>query len=153
MLAHGFDAVDEVARAAIAKIVAVDARDDDVSQLERGDRPREIRRLVNIQWQGPAMTDVAERAAPPADIPPDHRGRGALGKALADVGARRLLANRMEVVLAQDFLDLSEARRGRGTYPNPFRLPQPFHRHDAYRAPRKHAARLGLALVLDARRI
>jgi hypothetical protein len=60
------DALDEVRRAAVAQVVAVDAGDDDVRELERGDRARQVQRLVGIQRVRAAVADVAERAAPRA---------------------------------------------------------------------------------------
>jgi hypothetical protein len=58
---------------------------------------------------GPAVADVAERAAPGALVAHDHEGRGALAEALADVRAGGFLADRVQLVLAQDLLDLVEA--------------------------------------------
>jgi hypothetical protein len=56
------------------------------------------------------VADVAERAAPGADVAHDHEGGGALAEALADVRAGGFLAHRVQLVLAQDLLDLVEAR-------------------------------------------
>ena len=78
--------------------------------LQRGDRLGQVERLVGVERIGPAVADVAERAAPRALVAHDHEGRGALAEALADVRARRFLAHRVQVVLAQDLLDLVEAR-------------------------------------------
>ena len=105
------DAGDEMAGAAVAQVVAVDARDHDVLELQRGDRLGEVDRLVGIQRIGPAVADVAERAAPRALVAHDHEGRRAVAEAFADVRARRFLAHRVQLVLAQDLLDLVEARR------------------------------------------
>ena len=42
MFAHGADAVDEMLRAAVAQVVAVDAGDHDVLELQRGDGLRQV---------------------------------------------------------------------------------------------------------------
>src|SRR5258708_11195719 len=57
----------------------------------------------------------------------DHKGRGALAEALADVGARGFLAHRVKIVLAEDLLDLVETRAGRGgAHADPLGLCEPF---------------------------
>src|SRR5258708_39829702 len=111
MLAHRANAIDEMLRATVPKVVAVDTRDHDVAKFERRDRPGEIDRLFAIERQRAAVADVAERAAARADIAHDHEGRRAFAEALADVRARRLLAHGVQVVLAQDLLDFATARR------------------------------------------
>src|SRR6185437_10370385 len=93
-------------RAAIAKIIAIHARDDDVAQPQRGDRPGKIDWLLAIQRERTAVPDVAERAAPRADVAHDHERRRALAEAFSDVRTRRFLAHRVQSVLAQDLLDL-----------------------------------------------
>src|SRR5712691_1074851 len=105
-------------------------------------------RLLGIGRERPAVGDVAERAAPRAEVPEDHEGRGALAEALSDIGAGRLLANRVEIVLAEDLLDCVETRAGRGrAHPNPFGFRKPFLRHD-----RDRDARLRRASFLFSRR-
>jgi hypothetical protein len=111
-LARLADAVDEVAGAAVAQVVAVDAGDHHVLQLQRGDGLGQVLRLVHVQRVGPAVADVAERAAAGALVAHDHEGGRALAEAFADVGAGGFLAHRVQVVLAQDLLDLVEARGG-----------------------------------------
>src|SRR5258708_13928220 len=71
----------------------------------------------------------------------DHKGRGALAEALADVGARGFLAHRVKIVLAEDLLDLVETRAGRGgAHADPLGLCQPFGRNDRDRNARlRHA--------------
>ena len=119
------DALDEVRRAAVAQVVAVDAGDDHVLELQRGDRLGQVERLVGVERIGPAVADVAERAAPGALVAHDHEGRGALAEALADVRAGRFLADRVQLVLAQDLLDLVEAGgRRSGLDPDPVGLLQ-----------------------------
>ena len=108
-LAHRAYAVLEMPRAAVAQIVAVDARDDDVLELQRRDRFGKMQRFLGIGRKRPAVRDVAERAAARAQVAEDHESRRAFAETLADVGARRFLAHRMELVLAQDLLDFLEA--------------------------------------------
>src|SRR5512132_592336 len=105
MLANRADAVDEVRSAAVTQIVAIDTRDDDITQAECGDRPREVDRLVGIERQRPPMADIAERTAPRADVAHDHERGRALAEAFADVRARCFLAHRVKPVLAEDPLD------------------------------------------------
>ena len=47
-LAHRADAVDEMLRAAVPQVVAIDAGDDDVRELQRGDGVSQMRRLLGI---------------------------------------------------------------------------------------------------------
>src|SRR5690606_13206564 len=58
----------------------------------------------------PALAHVTARAAARALVADDHEGGRAPAEALADVGARRLLAHGVQLVLAQDGLDFVEAR-------------------------------------------
>src|SRR5687767_8421616 len=96
-------------RAAVAQIVAVDTGDHDVFQPERGDRVAEVAGLVRIGRQRTAVSDVAERASARAEVAEDHESRRALAEAFADVRARRFLADRVQLLLAQDSLDLLKA--------------------------------------------
>src|SRR5258705_6324104 len=100
-------------RAAVPQIVAVDAGDHHVGEPELRDRLGEVARLFGVGRERPAVRDVAERAAPGADIAQDHERRRALAEALADVRARRLFADRVQLLLAQDALDVVEPRVGR----------------------------------------
>src|SRR6266446_4922124 len=101
-------------------------------------------RLLRVGRERPAVGDVAERAAPRAQVPQDHEGRGALAEALSDIGAGRFLANGMEVVLAENLLDFVEARAGRGrAHADPPGLGEPLPRNDGDRD-----ARLRLAFFL-----
>jgi hypothetical protein len=149
-LAHLADAVDEVTGAAVFQVIAVHGSDDDVGQLQRA---RQVERLFNVKRIGPPVRHVAERAAARAAIAHDHEGRRALAEALADVGAARLLAHRVQAVLAQNVLDLIEARgRRTGLNPNPVGLAQTGARlarvHDLDREFLEHHTGLGVALFL-----
>ena len=102
-------------------------------------------RLVGVQRVGPAVADVAERAAPRALVAHDHEGGRALAEALADVRAGGFLAHRVQLVLAQDLLDLVEARARRaGLDADPVGLLQRLGRHHLDR----DARGLGLRLLL-----
>src|SRR5438552_12675249 len=71
-------------------------------------------RLLVIGRERPSVRDVAEGAAPRAQVPQDHEGRGAFSEALTDVGTGGFLAHGVKIVLAEDLLDLVKARTGRG---------------------------------------
>ena len=145
--AHFADALDEVPCAAVAQVVAVHAGDHHIPQLERSNRLGQIERLVGIERIWTAMAHVAKRATPGALVAHDHESRGALAKALADVGAGCFLAHRMELVLAQDLLDFVKACAGRaGLDANPVWLFQRLGRNDLDR----DARGLGLRLLLGA---
>ena len=145
-LARLLDAGDEVRRAAVAQVVAVDAGDDDVLQLQRRDRLGQVHRLVGVERIGPAVADVAERAAPRALVAHDHEGRRALAEALADVRARRFLAHRVQLVLAQDLLDLVEA--GAAATPALTRIQSGFFSTSPPARSDRDARGLGLGLLL-----
>src|SRR3954465_1051611 len=110
-------------RAAVAKVVAIDARDHDVRELHRGDGLGEMAGLVRVERLRPPVRHVAERAAARAEVAHDHEGRRAAAEALADVRARGLLAHGVELRLAQ----------------------YPFHFRETLAAPRAHADPFGLA--------
>ncbi|MNV20922.1 hypothetical protein D3C71_1118440 [compost metagenome] len=91
------------------------------------------------------MAHITERAAARALVAHDHERGGALAEAFADVGARRFFADRVQVVFAQDALDVVEARTGRGgLHADPLGLLQAFGRNDLD----GNARRLGLRLLL-----
>src|SRR5207248_5127413 len=93
-----------------------------------------------------AVTDVAEWATARANVAHDHERRGPLAESFADVRARRFLAHGMQTVLAQDALDLVEARRGGRSHANPRRLAQRLGCNNLDR----DARGLRVAFVLDA---
>jgi hypothetical protein len=109
--------------AAITQIVAVDAGNDHIFELERGDRFAEFARLVRVGRQRLAVADVAERAAAGADVAEDHEGGGAAPEAFADVGAGGFFADGVQLAFAQHGLDLAEAPGAvAGLDANPVRL-------------------------------
>ena len=107
---------------------------------------RQVARLLGVERIGPAVRHVAERAAARAQVAHDHEGGGAVAEAFADVRARRFLAHGVQLVLAQDLLDLVEARLGE---PARTRIQSGFFsardRHDLDR----NARGLGLGLLLE----
>ena len=58
------------------------------------------------------MADVAEWAAPGADFPHDHKGRGAIAKTFVQVRAGGFFADGGHLVLAQNILDSLNFWRG-----------------------------------------
>ena len=123
--ADGADDIDEVLGPAVAQVVAVDAGDDDIIQLQRRHRVGQFARLVRVGRQRLAVADVAERAAPGADVAKDHEGRRAAPEAFADVRAGGFLADRVQLLLAQHRLDFAEAAGAvAGLDADPFRLAQ-----------------------------
>ena len=108
----------------------------------------QLQRFVRVQRIRATVTDVAERAAARALVAHDHERRGPLAEALADVRARCFLADRVQLLLAQDALDLVEtARRQRRLRAYPVGFAQHVGgRHDLDRNP----GRLAEALLLDA---
>src|SRR5258706_1712645 len=143
-LAHRSDAVDEVLGAAVAQVVPVHAGDDHIAERELRNGLGEVPRLLGIRGERPAVRHVAERAASRADVAEDHEGRRALAEALGDVRAGGFLAHGVQLLPAQDVLDLVEARAGaRGAHADPRRLGQ-------RRGARHDANDLRLALFLYA---
>src|SRR3546814_2869757 len=68
-------ALNKMACAAIAQIVAVDRRNHHIRQLHRSNTARQIHRLVDIQRIGPSMAHIAERTATRALIAHNHERR------------------------------------------------------------------------------
>ena len=60
---------------------------------------------------GCALADGAEAAVARADVAADHEGGGAVGPALEDVRAARLLADRVQVQLLDQLEDVVLVRR------------------------------------------
>ena len=98
--AQRLDHLDELRRAAVGQIVAVDRGDDDMLEAQLGRRGRDMLGLERIDRARHAGLDVAEGAGAGAGVAEDHHRRVLLGPALADVRAGRFLAHRGEVELA-----------------------------------------------------
>jgi hypothetical protein len=90
------DAAHELEGATVRKVVPVDRGDHDVLEAELTQRLGEVLGFVRIDGAGQPGLDVAEGAGAGADIAQDHHGGVPLGPALADVGAGRLLADRVQ---------------------------------------------------------
>lgn len=95
------NAAREMRRAAVTQIVAIDRGDDDVPQTQRGNRIGKMRGFVGIERRGPPVRDIAKWTTPRAKPAHDHESRRALREAFADIRAHRLLAHRMQPMLAQ----------------------------------------------------
>src|SRR5436853_3064732 len=67
-------------------------------------------RLERVMEGGLAGLHVAEAAAPRAGVAEDHEGGRAALPALADVGARRLLANSVESLVLDQLVELAVTR-------------------------------------------
>ena len=99
-----------VLRATVFEIVTIHRGNHHILQFQCCDSAREIEWFIGIERIGPAVADIAERAAPGADVAHDHEGRGALAEALADIRARGFFAHGVQLVFAQNFLDLEKSR-------------------------------------------
>ncbi len=89
---------------AVGEIVAVDAGDDDVREVQLAQRAGDAERLPWIGRLRAAGLDVAEPAGAGAGVAQDHDRRRAARPALADVGAGGFLADRVELVLVDERL-------------------------------------------------
>src|SRR5436190_8986660 len=108
---------------------------------------RKIGRLVRVRRLRAAMCDVAERAAPGAQVTQYHERCRAFAEALSDIRTRRLFANGMQVVFAQDVFDVLEALRVADAYPYPVGLFQALGWNNFYRRFAEGASCLGGALL------
>src|SRR5690606_20939748 len=99
--------------ATIAQIVTVNRSNHHVFQAHIGNGSGQVYRLIAIQRIGPAVADVAERAATGADVAHDHKGSGTTTEAFANIGAADFFADGKQLVLAQLFFDFVDLRRRR----------------------------------------
>jgi len=101
-----------VARPTVREVVAVDARDDHVVEVQLPHRAPDVLGLVRVGWRGRLDgLHGTESAAPRALVPEHHQGhRGVIAlPALADIRAAGLLADGVEVELAGEPLEPSVA--------------------------------------------
>ena len=128
-----------VAGAPVGDVVAVDRGDDDVLEPHLRRRMREAQRLERVGRLGrAARVDVAVAARAGARVAEDLERRGAASPALGDVGAARLLADRVELLPVDQLADLEVAAvRARGANLHPFRPARPL----GYGQRRFHAAK------------
>src|SRR4051812_19696244 len=107
------DDADERAGAVVGQVVAVDARDHRVAEPHPRDRPRDAGRLERVVPRRLAGLDVAEAAPARARVAEDHERRRPAVPAVADVRAGRLLADGVEVLVADEPVELAVARAAR----------------------------------------
>ncbi len=119
----GLDRLADGGRSSVGEVVAGHRGDHRVGQSHVGDG---LRHPLGLGRVGPARragrVDQAEAAGPGALVAVDHEGGGAVGPALEDVGAARLLAHRHQVEAAHGALDVAEADAEVGLDPQPLRL-------------------------------
>ena len=153
-LAHLAHALREDEGAAVREVVAVHRCDDGVVQAHPLDRLGEPCRLLQVESQRLAGGDRAVAAGAGADVAQDHERRGAALPALPYVRAVRLLADRVELVVAHQRLQRDVVGAARHSRREPVREP-PFrgHRHlqatiisDSIGAPGPPGAHKGLPL-------
>ena len=108
-----FDDADELPRAAVGQVVAVDAGDDDVLEPERAGGFGDVEGFEPVDRPRHPGLDVAEGAGPRARIAEDHHRGVLLRPAFPDVGARRLLAHRRQAEAAHQRTRLGKGGRGR----------------------------------------
>ena len=110
----------DVRRAPVEEVVAIDHREDDVLKPQLGDGPRHVLGLAPVDRAARvARGHGAEAAAAGADVAEEHQRGGPLGPALADVGAARLLADRVEVERAEGLLEVRVGLAAGGAHLEP----------------------------------
>src|SRR5207237_6369938 len=80
-------------------------------------------RLRRVVARRATMRDRAVRAVSRAHVAEDHEGGGAVLPTLANVGATRLLADRMQVERAHQLLEMQVVGPARRAHLEPTRLP------------------------------
>ena len=115
----GFERARPDARATVVEVVTIDRGDDGVLELELGEDRRDSLGLALVDRQRPPGRDVAEATRASADVAEDHDRQRAVVPALADVGAARALADRVELELLDPLTQLrvADARRHRDLEP------------------------------------
>ena len=119
------DGLGPVRGAAVGEIVAIDAGDHGVLELEPAEHLGDAARLVRVGGQRAAGGDVAEPARPRADVAEDHDRQRAAVPALADVRAARALAHGVQLELLDHRAQLEERRLGRQRGPDPLGVAPP----------------------------
>ena len=107
VFAAAADALGEDGGAAIGQVVAGHRGDYDVFEAQVLGGVGHSMGLVPVHLLRAAMSDGAEAAAAGADVAQDHEGGGPLLPALEDVGAERLLADRVQGKLAHKGLEVT----------------------------------------------
>ena len=103
-------------------IISIDGRDDDVREVERGDRIGDARGFGGVIGVRAPMAHRAVAARARADVAKDHERRGAMRPALADVRAARFFADRVEIEVAHQALQPEIRRRPGRFHLEPFGL-------------------------------
>jgi len=104
----GEDGVGEVGGPAIGQVVPVHAGEHDEAQVERRHPLGGFPGLLGIQGPGLAALDAAEAAGAGADLPHEEEGGRSLGEAVGAIGATGLLADRVEMRVAQALLHAAQ---------------------------------------------
>ncbi len=116
------DHLDELRCTAVGQVVAIDRGDDDMLQAELGRRLGSMFGLERIDRARHSRLDVAKGAGPRADIAEDHYRGVLLGPAFANIGARRLFADGVEVEVAHQLARLRKTGAAGRFHANPVGL-------------------------------
>src|SRR5438552_12222826 len=117
------DGPGEDRRPAVFQLVAVDGGDDRVLEAHPLHGLRDSDRLTQVEHIRAAGLHGAEAAGPGAGVAQDHEGGGACFPALADVGAARLLTDRVQLEHTHDVLELGVVRAAGKPHPQPLVSP------------------------------
>ena len=117
--ADGADDAGKVGGAAVVEIVAIDRGHDDVLEAKLFRRLGHALWLARVERARQAGLDVAEGAGARASVAHQHESGVLLVPALADIGAARLLADRVQTVRPHDRARLLVALGDRGLDPDP----------------------------------
>ena len=132
------DAVNEMFGPAVAQVVAIHRGYYYIAQFHVMDGLRQVLRFLLVQRRRPAVTDIAKRAAPRADVAHDHECCRSVAKTFGEIGATGFLAYRVQVLVTQHGFDFRDRVRGRRLDPDPWRLAQRRHRHFDFHGDARH---------------
>ena len=122
LAANFLDDHGEDARSAHQIVVAIHAGDDGMFQAQCGNRFGHAARFVKVDRLGTALGHGAETAAPRAQVAEHHEGGGFVVPALADVGAVRAFAYRVQPQGARQPLEIVVVFAHRSARLEPLRL-------------------------------
>ena len=109
------DDLDEMAGAAVGKIVPVDRSDDDVPKPHPGHGTGNMFGLEGIGRKGFSMVDVAKRAGSGAQVSENHERGGSLPETFSDIRTAGFLADGMQAGFRKAFPERQHIRmEGRG---------------------------------------
>ncbi len=128
----------KMAGAAVAEIIAIHRRDDQILQPHHGHRFGDVLRLLVVQRLRAPVGDIAEGTAARAQIAHDHEGCRSVAEALGEIRTRGLLADGVQPLLAKQVLDPPHTGPERRLDTDPGRLARqrPLHRNDLDRVAR-----------------